>query len=414
MSETDALLKPSPRSEINDVLGAVTIGVFAGGPFIFGLIPATLPVFTGHKIAQDPMMKNFDDVVVSHCLSFFWIGWAVASVTIVPMCDRLGRRTPMYVLLAIGMVAAWFTILATTSLSLALPIFFTGLTVPPAFQIGYLLLCESVPERFCPKITIFLNMGQSLVIIAMAGICEATRHMSWRSETLYWNAPFVFFLACGPWFVGESPRFSNASKVVGMSTADPESSGGIAHIIHQNGLLRRVVATTMCWMTCSLGFYGLSFVSGNLSDDLYENMMLMGVVDVVGYLVAVPIIAWVGPMRTQVISFFVAGLVLVACGLFKPGGALLGLALLGRLAIDVAFTTIYILLFETFPDECRSTAMGVANCFARGASFVTPLLTNLPTAVSCPLLGVLSFGAACATLDLQYRIQQEKSADLDG
>mmetsp|Transcript_70574 Transcript_70574/g.125641 ORF Transcript_70574/g.125641 Transcript_70574/m.125641 type:complete len:415 (+) Transcript_70574:84-1328(+) len=413
MSETDALLQQSPEGEINDLLGACTLTVFAGGLYILGAIPSTLPVFTEDKIAEDPHMENFNEIVVSRCLSCFWIGWSLASVTILPMCDRVGRRTPMYILLAAGLVAGWSGTLATTAFPFALSIFFTGFCLPPSFQIGYLLLCESIPERWCANITVVLNLGFSLGIVAMAGICRVAQHVNWRKETFCWYVPFLFLLVFGPWFVRESPKFIAASKVARVATLDPGGTGGVFEILCQPGLLRRVVTTTMCWMTCSMAFYGLSFVSGNLSEDLYTNMMLMGCVDLVGYLVPAPIMACIGPVRAQVASFFFAALVLLTCGLFKPGPSLLTLALLGRLAIDVAFTTIYVLLFETFPDECRSSAMGIANVFARAASLVTPMLSSVPAAVSCPLLGLLSFVAAFATMDLQHTMQQEKGAEFD-
>jgi len=79
-------------------------------------------------------------------------------------------------------------------------------------------------------------------------------------------------------------------------------------------------------------------------------MALFSMIDLFAYAIPGPLIAYFGPYCTQLASFIFAGFALMVCAALPVGSwQIIAAALLGRLGMDIAFTTIYILTVECFP-----------------------------------------------------------------
>lgn len=166
-------------------------------------------------------------------------------------------------------------------------------------------------------------------------------------------------------------------------------------------LLLRAVMSSMGWTAANLGYYGLSYSAGNLSQDVYTNVGLFSVADMVGYLLSMPAVHWFGRRGTQICSFLAAAVALGVCGVLPSGSwALVACAVAGRFFLDICFTTVYILTVECFPTECRNTAVGACNFVARLVALLAPLCGKLPVFVSCPIFGGVCLLAAFATIML--------------
>jgi len=274
-----------------------------------------------------------------------------------------------------------------------------GLTLPPAGAAAYLLVMESIPEGYRPGVTVLMNVGFSLFLVAMAVVCGTwTRTMSWRGETLLMHCPLLLLLLLGAPLASESPSFLAMRNAKADSIAEAE--GPLRQLLEPR-LLGRLALTALCWIGASVGYYGLSFCSGSISKNLYLNMGLLASIDIAGYAVPWPLIEWLGSRRTQIVSFLGAALVLLLCGVLPQGStATIACALVGRLWIDVAFTTCYLLLLEHFPAGCRSSAAGAVNFAARFTSLAAPFFAQLPAQLACFVLGALSLAAAAASCAL--------------
>lgn len=411
MSETDALVKEKTTEKVSETFDLLKIGFLLGGIYVSCVVPTTLIVFTGPKIAQDEEISGFNKVTIGLCHTGFWIGFAISALIAMPLCDRIGRKIPIYVLYSIGLAAACMSACATDPLTYGLMIFVVGLTMAPSGGIAYLLMCESIPVRLCSTFTICVNVAYSLGIIAMALISKQALDVHWRIETMLWYAPVgLCLLVAGPCCVRDSPKFRTKSQACtaledgnGSNTKGADGIGSSFQQLWERPMRRNMVATSVCWIACSMSYFGLSYASAEISTDIHMNMMLMGTIDLLGNALPGLIMSVFSPIVTQAGAFCFAGMSLMMCAFLTPGPLMSPLvicALLGRLSVNVAFTTIFILIVDRFPEECRSSAMGVANFFARASSLVAPMLATIPATISCPALGVVTFLGMFATLDL--------------
>lgn len=86
---------------------------------------------------------------------------------------------------------------------------------------------------------------------------------------------------------------------------------------------------------------------------------------------------------TQASAFFMASICLLLCSTGEPGSPLvLGAATLGRLCVDVCFTTIYVGLAQIFSSQSSKMALTVCETTARLGGIVAPLSGTWPTSVA--------------------------------
>uniref|UniRef100_A0A7S0A1I0 Uncharacterized protein n=1 Tax=Pyrodinium bahamense TaxID=73915 RepID=A0A7S0A1I0_9DINO len=157
----------------------------------------------------------------------------------------------------------------------------------------------------------------------------------------------------------------------------------------------------MCWAVASVGFYGLTYACGSLSKHTYTNLVMMGVVDIVGYAPPGILVELMGAHELQIASFVGAWAALTGCAFSEHGSmVMITCALLGRLFLDFAFTTVFLLLLECFAADCRGTMCGVANCFARLCTLITPLLMLMPVTQALLLIAAFCLIGAVATWTL--------------
>mmetsp|Transcript_73530 Transcript_73530/g.227078 ORF Transcript_73530/g.227078 Transcript_73530/m.227078 type:complete len:440 (+) Transcript_73530:53-1372(+) len=397
--------KDIPRSS-NEAKSAAALFLIVGGVFMLTAVPSTLIVFTGPKMAAEPGGLSME--AISSCQALYFVGWASASVLIMPRVDRSRRRTPAYSLLAVNVVAAYASTCISSARSYSLCLFLMGMCLPTCGQLLYLMLTESVPGWFKSAVAGSLNAGFSALVVLVAAFCAGAVDMDWRTESRLLYSPFALFLLLGVLYV-QDPAPSRTSDGPEGGKAAEGAATGLGQAWSPE-LRVRTAATCFCWSACSVSYYGLTYSAGNLSDDVYVNVGLLGVVDVVAYLAAVALIRPFGPRTAQIMSFVGAGLALLACSIAPHGSwMLVTWVLVGRFFVNVAFSTCYLLLVTCFPAESRCAVSGMANFCARLSSLLAPFCTVLPVSLCCTLLSALVLVAAGATTALPAR-----DIDLEG
>merc|ERR1719382_1798632 len=209
----------------------------------------------------------------------------------------------------------------------------------------------------------------------------------------------LFLLLVGPMFVSESPVFAAKDGGSAATGEAAEAAGGSGlQAVFGAELRRTTFYTCTCWTAASISYYGLSYSAGNLSPNLYLNVILFALMDIVGYSIPGPMVASFGSRLTQAGGFLGTSLSLLLCAVLPQGTWMaVGCALLGRLCIDVAFSTVFLLIVECFPSHCRAAALGVANVASRLLTFASPLCAVAPAYLSCGLLSGTCATALAAT-----------------
>lgn len=369
--------------------------------YIFVLVPTTLVVFTGKKIEAQ---SGFTQQNVNQGQSCFWLGWAAGGAIMMPFLDKLGRARPMFVLVILGLAAVSVSCHAGSAPRYIFALFGIGFCFGPACAMSYLLLQETVPSAQRSDVLVGLNIKVSLLASLMAIISFAARsnEISWQLETLAWYAPFLLTVLTGPAVINDPvPRSTNEKQDLAYQAVEAQQARAMSPVqeLFGSGSSRwTMVATMITWSACALGFYGISYGAGSLSPNLYLNMILMGIIDSVVYLASKPILDWVGVQQTQYYAFLGAACSLLLCAMLPEKSLpIMICSLVGRFFLDVAFSTIYLLIIDCFTVDTRSAAMGIANIMARLAAAFAPQLAMVPTSISCLTFAALSLAAALST-----------------
>ncbi|OLQ15064.1 Ankyrin repeat domain-containing protein 50 [Symbiodinium microadriaticum] len=98
---------------------------------------------------------------------------------------------------------------------------------------------------------------------------------------------------------------------------------------------------------------------------------------------------------------------LLFCAVLQPGWNLIACAMVGRICLNVCFTTIYVALATVFPESSQKNVLPLCQITARVGGILAPMSGTLPAAVSCPAFGSLCMLAVVATLTLPERIGEE-------
>lgn len=399
--EYDPLLASPRKSEIRPLLHAC---VFGGGFYALP-VSGVLPVFLGPKIAAAP--DGFSLEVYSASQSLVFAGWACSAALVVPYSDIIGRKPVLIGLVSTALAAQAVALHAKTTTMFQALHFFVGF-LASASQVSYIVCQESLTPMQRSSALWGLNVVCSSLTVLLALGCEfLTQELSWQVEVLTYFSPYFFLLLCLPFSVKETLRTrAPACDLDGITPKSPPGTTSSAiesadTVLFGNEYRPRVICTCICWMATATSFYGLSFSAGQLSADIYKNVLLLAVTDLAGNCIAGAIVAWFGILLTQMMSYACAGAVLLCISFMQAesSNVIVG-AMLGRFCLNVTFFTVYLLLVEHFPMEIRSTAGGRVNFVARAAAMTAPLCTLLPVSTSCSAMGGFCLVAAMATYHL--------------
>ncbi|GFO15322.1 solute carrier family 22 member 13 [Plakobranchus ocellatus] len=159
-------------------------------------------------------------------------------------------------------------------------------------------------------------------------------------------------------------------------------------------------------MVCSMTYYGISLNVADLAGNIYFNMLLYGVVEVISELLCLLLLDRVGRRKLHLLWMFVAG---ISCTLSPFPSLYLGsdyqwlnisLAVLGKAGVSAAFATIWLYTTELFPTVIRNAGVSSSSLCAKIGGVIAPYIANMSVAIGGELgqvLPLLMFGVASLT-----------------
>lgn len=326
---------------------------------------------------------------VSECQSLFWLGYVASTMMLLPAFDTYGRSKPFFLAGWIGLFAAGVSFLTTETWVYALCQFMIGFSLMPVGNMSYVWASELVPASSHNNVCSVYNVCYSAVGIGIAAASYAMKDsgIAWQVQQALWYLPVALGLLVGPFLVPESLEPTMASQ------KRARSGEGLDSVFRQP-VLSQTVATMVCWFAVATAYYGLSYASDNLAPDVYLQMGLLSMVDILCYVAAKFIVDLMGTKTAQMTSLAGASAALLLCAVLPEKSVpLMCASLFGRLCISVAFATIFLLIYD-FPASLRASALGAANVTARLGCAISPLLATVPPSLVC---GGLSLAALCAS-----------------
>ena len=142
---------------------------------------------------------------------------------------------------------------------------------------------------------------------------------------------------------------------------EPNSSGvSFITMLHTSQiLLRRIFNMSFQWFSVTLCYYGLSFASTSLSENVFTDFMLSVAIEIPGYIFCLLTINRCGRRPILSLCQIISGLACIACAfLFQTNQPImmtikLILSLIGKFGASAAFAIVYLYTAEVFPTCTR-------------------------------------------------------------
>lgn len=416
-------------------LYACVSAVILGGFYTLVNCYQAFNTFLKPKIVQDERLQGFSPGVVSHCQSFLFVGFACGCLIASPVADSRGRYSTIFLLsagLVLGLVFAALAPFSGSPLLYSAAELFEGAFFA-LLPCAYVYFFETIPADKKNVFTVLLNIAQGAGLVFMCWVFgNVTIRWSWEKEVLLWASPIVVFMAAESFLLHESPKFlatkgqwKKAREVIhriarfnGVNQLTKAEEGEFQKIELQGGTTpapamkrespfavlwqpmnrSRLLLCTVCWIALALGFNGLTYSAGNFSPNLHLNMALLASADMVGSAIPMVIAPRLGLVRTQGHAIALSAVALGLCAVIPQGSQLLvGLCVLGRLLNITGFVTSFLLTSECFPTECRATALGICNFFARLSCLLAPILSDFSAKTALLVFAICGAVASAAT-----------------
>ncbi|XP_076078144.1 organic cation transporter protein-like isoform X2 [Mytilus galloprovincialis] len=348
-----------------------------------------------------------DELRTSHASMIFFGGVLAGAFGLGTLSDMIGRKKTLY-------LSSWLLLISTMAVAWAPSFwvfcvlrFIVGFSCAGLFMTAFVLGMEIVGPSKRVWAGVVIEYFFAIGLVVLAGIAYAIRE--WKYIEIAVSVPSVFFLLYW-WLVPESPRWllsqgrhEEAEKIIRQIAkgnnvtlpekalvnleADKSTTGRVWHLFTDRVLLIRTLIIFFNWLVVSMGYYGLSLNTGNLSGDFYLNFFLSGLVEFPAYTLCLVFLDRVGRKKLHV-SCFVGGGLACICTIFTMLYAdeslqpiTVTLAMIGKIGIAAAFAVIYVWSAEIYPTVVRNAGMGASSACARIGGMVSPYIADVSKVV---------------------------------
>ncbi len=389
-------------------------------------------------------LQRTDAAIVA---SATFVGMFVGAWGFGMLADRFGRRRVFILTVVLDAIFGLLSALSPDLTTLIILRFLTGAAVGGTLPVDYAVMSEFLPAKRRGAFLVYLESFWALgtVIVALLAWGLATIHISEAASWRYLLAASAVPGIISFWIrrnVPESPRYllvsgrgdeartvlqniaslNGVAITIGQLRIEPGRRQSAITGIWQRPLLGRTLLLSSIWFCLSLGYYGIFTwlpgifkAQGFATLPVYENMLLLALAQVPGYMLAAYLVERIG--RRWTLAAFLFGSAAASYWFAAAtssttivlGGMFLSFSLLGAWGALYAYTP------ELYPTEVRGTGMGWASAMARVAGIAAPILgaqlldINLIMALSI-YAGFFVVGG-CATLLLNYETRGRALSD---
>lgn len=355
--------------------------------------------------------------------SMLMIGVLVGSPINGILADRFGRKTTFaggcFLFTTMANISCW---LPNISSILAFR-FLLGIVFTPMLKTGFIMAVEITDPKVRSVVGIMQFLPWAFGTIAWGGVAYLQR--SWRYLQLAVSLPGLLLLPV-LWFMDESPRWltvrgqhRRALRVLRRAARwnnvilPPDEE--IIDLLRQNSdELSEVSKTKVCdknrdwksiireyvtdaiilfrtprlrlasmvmhlnYLVLGMVFYGIALSGGNFQFNIFTYIILMGLMEFPAYTVLAPIVLRFGRKMPIAACYFLSGSLLLALP-FVPSSKqwiVVTIAMIGKMAIAMAFQGNNLFATELFPTEVRTRGVSSSFMLSRLGSALAPVITD--------------------------------------
>ena len=399
-NDSNASVSSTPSLHEDAQRELVGLGIFAAAVGLPGW--HVLPMFLNMKMAADPALPGLTEETLPIATTAIFVGW-LAGATVLDRALEIFDKKQLVVLHVLGLLLVNFAILTLPHLTAGNLVVFTMLRFAHGLLMNLtglvrMYLMEKMPPSQGNQVLVLLSIIYTMATILMSWSCgRITMMIDWRLEGFLWCSV--------PLMIGLVVAFPNWRSLMQSFPVGIEKVSNV--VSHNSDVAVETVSTSnridilalaMGFLACDCGFYGLTYSAGKLCQDPYLSTMLLCGADIFGYLLALGADKY-GRNNTQTCAFLLAGICLFYCSTGEEGSFfVLTAAVVGRLCLDVCFTTVYLGLAEIFSGS--KVALATCETAARFGAIIAPFSGTLPPSISCSIFATVCLAAAGCTMTL--------------
>lgn len=141
----------------------------------------------------------------------------------------------------------------------------------------------------------------------------------------------------------------------------------ILEVFKSRILLIRLANCCLCWITNAFVYYGLSLNSVTLAGDKYINFILVCTAEIPGYIITIFVLNKFGRKYSLCGSMLICGIACLASEYIPVDQSSIRLLmfLIGKCAITVSFTVLYVFTTEMYPTNLRNSLVCACSMIGR-------------------------------------------------
>ncbi|KAG7299051.1 hypothetical protein JYU34_017526 [Plutella xylostella] len=341
--------------------------------------------------------------LVGFTQTLFQLGVLIGSIVFGILSDRYGRKLPFIVGVVIQILAGILAAIMTDYWWFSFCRFLVGVSVGGTMVCGFVMVMEFVGGKYRDVVSACYQVPFNLGHIMLPMFSYFIRDYA-TFQLVISAVPVV--LLCYFCLLPETPRWLIAVKrtdeavilietVAKVNNRPTENiatdvktyqasietnqlkKGNILDLFRTPNIRKNILAMAFNWLACSYCFYGVSQYVGQLSGDVFLNVLSSACLTLVGTLTSIPLMKVVGRRTLLIVFNFICSLCLLALLVIPSGVASVVMASVGQVASFIVFVVVYLYASELFPTVVRNAAIGFSSMMARVGSMVAPLVIEL-------------------------------------
>ncbi|XP_063535088.1 organic cation transporter protein-like [Cydia strobilella] len=149
----------------------------------------------------------------------------------------------------------------------------------------------------------------------------------------------------------------------------------IVQVFKHKQVLIRCIVSPVWWITYTFVYYGLSINAVNISGNRYLNFVAVSMMEIPGYWTSMFLLGKIGRKPVLICAFWLCAACQVVYIFLPEGyyGISLTVYLIGKYAIAMATSALYVYTAELFPTRHRHSLLGFSSMVGRVGSILAPL-----------------------------------------
>uniref|UniRef100_H3D9T5 Solute carrier family 22 member 21 n=1 Tax=Tetraodon nigroviridis TaxID=99883 RepID=H3D9T5_TETNG len=361
--------------------------------------------------------------------SVFFCGVLSGAFICGQLADRFGRKIILFVGLGIHSISTFLLVFSPSWTFFCCMYFLVGLGNSSSYSSTFVLGTELLAPRYRKTFaTLGVNLGFAVGYMMLPLLAFLIR--DWRMLLVALALPNLLYIPLW-WYIPESPRWlvsrgqieeaeaiirdaAKKNKVKPPSVifipvtekdipSQSSNAPNICDLVSSRNICGISVTLWLLWLTITITYLGVSLNTGNLHGDAFLNCFLSALVEIPAYILSWIFFHWCSRRLAVFSTLCLAGIFLLIIQLIPEEliYVAIGLEMMGKFAVTIAFSVVYGYTVELYPTVLRTTALGSCSMMGKIGSIIAPYFIYLRSySVSLPYILIGCLAVLLALLSL--------------